>query len=138
MMRKAANPSFLVTTNVPGHHRPILTKQLKCQIAAVRETDGRGDRSSVGFWLTIPGCDKSAHDAPCCGPLRPRRSPILQQSMPGFVGSIKAAPTEGNILSEKGTPSATLAMAQGLATWQLLLTKQKQKCSQNAHEMILF
>src|SRR6266851_9894012 len=40
MMRKvgteASNRSQLVTTRLPGHHRPVLTKQLKCQIAALR------------------------------------------------------------------------------------------------------
>src|SRR6202790_4957 len=33
MMRKAGNRSLVVTTSVPGHHRPTLTKQLKCQTA---------------------------------------------------------------------------------------------------------
>src|SRR6266853_7058883 len=41
MMRKvgteASNRSLLVTTRLPGHHRPVLTKQLKCQIAALRD-----------------------------------------------------------------------------------------------------
>jgi hypothetical protein len=36
MMRKGGNRSGLVTTSVPGHHRPSLTKQLKCQNAALR------------------------------------------------------------------------------------------------------
>src|SRR5580704_16394162 len=36
MMRKVGNRSLLVTTSVPGHHRPLITKQLKCQIAALR------------------------------------------------------------------------------------------------------
>jgi len=32
MMRKVENQRFLlVTTSVPGHHRPSLSKQLKCQ-----------------------------------------------------------------------------------------------------------
>src|SRR6266852_7617830 len=32
MMRKVGNQkAFLVTTSVPGHHRPLLSKQLKCQ-----------------------------------------------------------------------------------------------------------
>jgi hypothetical protein len=32
MMRKVGNQkAFLVTTSVPGHHRPSLSKQLKCQ-----------------------------------------------------------------------------------------------------------
>src|ERR1700687_4546149 len=35
MMRKAGNRSLVVTTSVPGHHRPTLTKQLKCQTAAI-------------------------------------------------------------------------------------------------------
>jgi hypothetical protein len=30
-MRKVGNRSLLVTTSVPGHHRPLITKQLKCQ-----------------------------------------------------------------------------------------------------------
>jgi hypothetical protein len=42
MMRKveteASNRSLLVTTRLPGHRRPVLTKQLKCQIAALRDT----------------------------------------------------------------------------------------------------
>src|SRR6266436_2379260 len=36
MMRKGGNRSRLVTTSVPGHHRPSVTKQLKCQNAALR------------------------------------------------------------------------------------------------------
>ena len=28
---EAGNRSLLVTTRVPGHHRPVITKQLKCQ-----------------------------------------------------------------------------------------------------------
>src|SRR6267143_5772527 len=36
MMRKRGNRGLLVTTSVPGHHRPGLTKQLKCQNAALR------------------------------------------------------------------------------------------------------
>jgi hypothetical protein len=32
MMQKVGNQRFLlVTTSVPGHHRPYLSKQLKCQ-----------------------------------------------------------------------------------------------------------
>jgi hypothetical protein len=32
MMRKVGNQwSLLVTTSVPGHHRPLRSKQLKCQ-----------------------------------------------------------------------------------------------------------
>src|SRR6266446_10609851 len=31
MMRKRGNRGLLVTTSVPGHHRPVVTKQLKCQ-----------------------------------------------------------------------------------------------------------
>src|SRR6202022_1296330 len=42
MMRKveteASNRSLLVTTRLPGHRRPVLAKQLKCQIAALRDT----------------------------------------------------------------------------------------------------
>jgi hypothetical protein len=45
MMRKvgteASNRSLLVTTRLPGHHRPVLTKQLKCQIAALRDPGQR-------------------------------------------------------------------------------------------------
>src|ERR1700720_3954333 len=40
MMRKvgteASNRSLLVTTRLPGPPRPVLTKQLRCQIAALR------------------------------------------------------------------------------------------------------
>src|SRR6187200_3098163 len=40
MMRKRGNRG-LVTTSVPGHHRPGLTKQLKCQNAALRNARKR-------------------------------------------------------------------------------------------------
>jgi len=30
-MRKVGNRGLLVTTSVPGHHRPVVTKQLRCQ-----------------------------------------------------------------------------------------------------------
>src|SRR5258708_79742 len=35
MMQKVENRSLLVTTSVPGHHRPALLKQLKCQSAGI-------------------------------------------------------------------------------------------------------
>src|ERR1700692_1404225 len=43
MMRKVGNRSLLVTTNVPGHHRPLITKQLKCQSLHCGAPPGRSN-----------------------------------------------------------------------------------------------
>src|SRR3954464_13204693 len=50
LVRKRRNRSGLVSTSVPGHHRPSLTKQLKCQNAALRMPRGAGNplRLAVG------------------------------------------------------------------------------------------
>src|SRR6266478_6722738 len=51
MMRKGGNRGLLVTTSVPGQHRPVLTKQLKCQNAALRNArkrDGNRLRPAAG------------------------------------------------------------------------------------------
>src|SRR5438128_11432591 len=45
MMR---NRSGLVTTSVPGHHRPSATKQLKCQNAALRNAAKAGRSPPAG------------------------------------------------------------------------------------------
>src|SRR6266571_5395263 len=48
MMRKGGNRSGLVTTSVPGHHRPSATKQLKCQNAALRNAPKAGKSPPAG------------------------------------------------------------------------------------------
>src|SRR6266567_1989800 len=43
MMRKGGNRGLLVTTSVPGHHRPGVTKQLKCQKRCIAERPEAGE-----------------------------------------------------------------------------------------------
>jgi uncharacterized protein DUF2735 len=86
MMQKVGNRSLLVTTDVPGHHRPILTKQLKCQslhcgTAAAAWNCLGGRHAGTDF-----GCGKAARLQPPLGAKtawrRPRLSPITQHSQP--------------------------------------------------------
>jgi hypothetical protein len=43
----------MVTTSVPGHRRPTRTKQLKCQIAAIRngKAENCSRHSAAGYWI---------------------------------------------------------------------------------------
>jgi hypothetical protein len=127
----------LVTTDVPGHHRPIITKQLKCQIAALREVR-RASQSVRRRAGDVFGATKARISLPSAVPDSFAQARFHSSSAACFGVSIKAAPIDRNILSGNGMSSATSAMAQGLATQRLLHRMQKRKCSQNAHEMILF
>src|SRR5260370_23907300 len=84
MMRKVGNRSLLVTTSVPGHHRPLVAKQLKCQSQAVGTPVGRGKPLQLSAGRSHLRCGKGARVRLSSGtePARlwPRRRPISQQS----------------------------------------------------------
>src|SRR5712691_6490505 len=78
MMRKVGNQRFLlVTTSVPGHHRPLLSKQLKCQSLHCGSA-GQGGRNATTSPVT--GCGKGARGMLRTRHRRDRPSLISQQS----------------------------------------------------------
>jgi len=89
----------LVTTSVPGHHRPLITKQLKCQslhCGAPSRRSNRPRRSRCGIEF---GCGKGARTA---GAANLRTRLIPQQAKACFAVPMKAAPFEGNIRQQSG------------------------------------
>src|SRR6266404_2033341 len=106
MMRKVGNRSLLVTTSVPGHHRPTLSKQLKCQTVGAERRVGGGIPRVSGGEATF----KSAAKARGLGCPREQRRLAPAQNTPDFaavhalvVVPIKTAPSAGNIHQGSGT-----------------------------------
>src|SRR5258706_9233010 len=124
MMRKGGNRGLLVTTSVPGHHRPRVTKQLKCQNAALRNAPRMGKSPPAGHRAVHSRCGKAARFA-VAGSLRLRLIP--RQSARLSMVPIKAAPFVRNISDESRPLPATLAMARALASRRLLSSGAKTK-----------
>src|SRR6202171_6004575 len=98
MMRKAGNRSLVVTTSVPGHHRPTLTKQLKCQTAAIGTPALTGKSPRPLAFRPNLRCGKAARLAVSEGTestgLTPDSTAVRRLS----YRPIKTAPFAGNIL----------------------------------------
>ena len=82
-MQKVGNRSLLATTSVPGHHRPSLTKQLKCQslhcgTSAARSNCPGCPPHRIGFGVR----QRRAGDAAGGRRLRPERRLFPEQSAP--------------------------------------------------------
>src|SRR5712671_3988677 len=81
MMRKVENQRFLlVTTSVPGHHRPSLSKQLKCQSLHCGNAGPGGETPPPPRYRSHLGCGKDARGTLLARPRRDRPSLISQQS----------------------------------------------------------
>src|SRR5260370_5056593 len=135
MMRKVGNQRFLlVTTSVPGHHRPLLSKQLKCQSLHCGSA-GQGGRNATTSPVT--GCGKGAR-----GMLRTRHrrdgQALFRSSRRAFYRSDQTRATCVQYSSENQRQSATSAMAQALASPWGPPKKQSRKCLQFIQETILF
>ena len=99
MMRKVGNRRLLVTTSVPGHHRPIITKQLKCQSPQCGSLGRRLGESTrlrprarnfrVRQRRAGGACGKAAFAADGA----PNRRPIPRHRAADHPGAIKAAAT---------------------------------------------
>jgi len=87
-MQKVANRSLLVTTSVPGHHRPLFTKQLKCQRAAAGRAGWEGKPLKLPVGRRHLKCGKGARVRLSSGAesarLGPIPRPIWGQSAPGL------------------------------------------------------
>jgi hypothetical protein len=107
MMQKVENRSLLVTTDVPGHHRPILTKQLKCQSLHC------GTSPVTPNWLgfrpakTDFGCGKAARGGSLGRGVNGLAKALTKPDYTAFAGGltvpIKAAPLAGNSQQESQT-----------------------------------
>jgi hypothetical protein len=127
-----------IAARIPGHHRPVITKQLKCQslqcesdpcpvcparLASFSLRHRRAADMPVGGPKTTPGAGQS---------------PILRQfrALPGLP--IKAAAPPRNNRHGERPSLATFAPAQALVMCPLPHTKQNQKCLQNIHSVTFF
>ena len=102
-MRKVGNP-LLVATDVPGHHRPILTKQLKCQSLHCGIADWEGKTPGQLGCQSNLRCGKDARVTQSNGResarLRPKQRLFPRQAATCIRRPIKAAPYTGTILQE--------------------------------------
>jgi hypothetical protein len=139
---EASNRSLLVTTRLPGHHRPVLAKQLKCQIAALRDPGQRAKYPASARWRSqFRGAAKTRgwrFGRGSDGPIWACTAPDYAAVGGRLIAPTKPAPIAQKHLSGNQARSATLAIAQALATQRVPSTVQNQKCLDFIQETILF
>ena len=130
MLQKAVNRRLLVTTCGPGHHRPAIAKQLKCQIAAPRQTGRtRGQPNTPAAQFKFEVRQRRAGYARGRHPDDAIEAEMTLDSAAALCLSpraIKPAACHADIRHPWASAPATLPMAQALATRQLPRSKQNR------------
>ena len=135
MMQTVGTERQSVAARVPGHHRPFITKQLKCQSLHCGINRAAGcPAHPVNFLLR----HRSAADMRLARPKslwRAPDSPILQQFGALRLSPIKAAAPERNIRHIDLPIPATIGAAHALVICPLPHRKQRQRCLRFSQDM---